>query len=622
MSSSSATIAAATTGGAFVHRSPLSTPHHDPFHSLASNIVREYFGPTVQCVADCLLTRCCGDHDGEGAGLTLRELEERVVRTCRRSCNEDRSRLVREASTAVSRIHGRGVGLSLRRSKGTESEGWLVEGRHVRAGLLVLVQHSLVDTAKEKKSKGSSSTTWRYRMNLERARCVPRYCRYVEHAREVLDENAATVVECVLLNGRLRSEDVLRTAVDSVHELLNDENDDENDDEEEDEEDEETKRATREAERAEIRKGVLQSFRNLIDNEFLETVTPLEPAETPAAAKKRKRDDDAPPPMDDPPARGAPEDDPADMTAVASRPPLSRLPGAVWRVNVRRFHDALRAARLGTLVGQIHGRRVEHAGAVVAAALAAVRSSEEFRSEGRGVVAAEDVEAALRPSVAAGLRRDGGSADAVREALRALAAADWPPVTTEVEGGRFEMATRQMCRYLQGRVHSRIVADHLGEAAARACAALEVKGWLECEAVAKAAMVPAQSAREVLNALFVHGYAQLMPVHPTQAKGRSIGNLSTAICLWTVDRDRLERTINDNVCQAYLNLRLRRQHEMEVGKGWIEREKELAADASSDENLHEEAKLNYERFCKGLMRLDTALLQLDETLMVLKDFSS
>ncbi len=56
---------------------------------------------------------------------------------------------------------------------------------------------------------------------------------------------------------------------------------------------------------------------------------------------------------------------------------------------------------------------------------------------------------------------------------------------------------------------------------------------------------------------------------------------------------------------------------MEVGKEWIERAKEAGV---TDENENEVDKANYAKFCQGLERLDCALLQLDETLMVLKDF--
>jgi DNA-directed RNA polymerase III subunit RPC3 len=86
------------------------------------------------------------------------------------------------------------------------------------------------------------------------------------------------------------------------------------------------------------------------------------------------------------------------------------------------------------------------------------------------------------------------------------------------------------------------------------------------------------------------------------------------IYLWTVDRKKMQETVTANVCLALTNIRLRRQHEVEVGKAWIERSKE------KEVNEHEMDKENYNKFCQGLERLDNAALQLDETLMVLLDF--
>jgi len=57
--------------------------------------------------------------------------------------------------------------------------------------------------------------------------------------------------------------------------------------------------------------------------------------------------------------------------------------------------------------------------------------------------------------------------------------------------------------------------------------------------------------------------------------------------------------------------------EVEVGKDWMDRAKEAGA---TEENVHEEDKKKYHAFCMGLERLDCACLQLDETLMILKDF--
>ena len=89
------------------------------------------------------------------------------------------------------------------------------------------------------------------------------------------------------------------------------------------------------------------------------------------------------------------------------------------------------------------------------------------------------------------------------------------------------------------------------------------------------------------------------------------------IYLWGYSRPRGTRATAENVCTALYNMRLRRQHEVEVGKDWIERAKEAGA---IDENENEVDKLMFSRFCQGLERLDNAAIQLDETLMVLKDY--
>mmetsp|Transcript_27752 Transcript_27752/g.42711 ORF Transcript_27752/g.42711 Transcript_27752/m.42711 type:complete len:102 (+) Transcript_27752:70-375(+) len=94
-------------------------------------------------------------------------------------------------------------------------------------------------------------------------------------------------------------------------------------------------------------------------------------------------------------------------------------------------------------------------------------------------------------------------------------------------------------------------------------------------------------------------------------------NPSNAIYLWYFNKARTEATVRGNVATALCNIRLRRQHEIEVGKEWIERAREAG---ETDENDHELDKANYNRFCLGLRRLDDAAIRLDETLMVLTDF--
>ncbi|KAL7480445.1 hypothetical protein ACHAW6_006137 [Cyclotella cf. meneghiniana] len=129
-----------------------------------------------------------------------------------------------------------------------------------------------------------------------------------------------------------------------------------------------------------------------------------------------------------------------------------------------------------------------------------------------------------------------------------------------------------------------------------------MKDHVESDAIAEDAMVPAKEAREILHWLHHDKYVNLFDMHMTKTH-----NLATAIYLWNVIQDcLLEVLLND----------LQRQHEVEVRKDWMDRAKEAGA---MNENANEEDKRRYHKFCKVLERLDCACLQLDKTLMVLKD---
>merc|ERR1712151_781682 len=180
------------------------------------------------------------------------------------------------------------------------------------------------------------------------------------------------------------------------------------------------------------------------------------------------------------------------------------------------------------------------------------------------------------------------------------------------KGGVFEVATRSIVHHLQARTMYAIIRDRHGPICARICNILQTKGYLESEAIAQYAMVPVKEVRTLLHTLHKSRYVHLLNMQMTKSH-----NPNTAIYLWTVYMPELKKDIIDDTCTALRLLRLRRQHETEVGKDWIERAKEAGA---LDENDHEVDKLNYARFCQGLERLDSAVLDLDETLMVLKDF--
>ncbi len=60
-------------------------------------------------------------------------------------------------------------------------------------------------------------------------------------------------------------------------------------------------------------------------------------------------------------------------------------------------------------------------------------------------------------------------------------------------------------------------------------------------------------------------------------------NTGTDIFLWDVIPSCLSKAVFDNVCTVLLNLRIRRQHEVEAGKEWMDRAKELS---TTEENFY------------------------------------
>ena len=113
---------------------------------------------------------------------------------------------------------------------------------------------------------------------------------------------------------------------------------------------------------------------------------------------------------------------------------------------------------------------------------------------------------------------------------------------------------------------------------------------MESEALADCAMVPVQDAWEITHLLYRADYISLLNLQLTKQH-----NPGTAIYLWGVNKANMNKAITKKMYTALYNLRLRRQHEVQVGKEWIERAKEAEI---TDENEHQQDKLNYQKFVK------------------------
>lgn len=654
--------------GGFTVTSPLSSLSHDVQHDLCSNCIRDCFGPTCQTVADCLLSK---------GPSTLAQLISTIRSHCKRNINAERLKLVKGLGPLKRGRHP--VRLNL--ARGSEEHGFIVEASVVRAALIVLIQHSLV-TVKTLKSETDGEAghanananangvehensndvnlKYKYALDYDRATLIQRYPRYVQYAKRVYQEVGAAIVEEILIKGRMATKEVILVTVDFLQRQREDQ-------EEAGEGEGEGAGAGAEAgssadkakenpvkeeamegdvdteeysdKNKELILNVASSLKAMVQDGYIELVQPVStkakditsslgqgqvPGQSQSPQQRKQQH----------PHFVTTEET---INAVLGRSEFQKFfhPGAVWRVNVQMFHASMRAMYLGQLVSERYSQ-VKFSGAIVSAALKYVAAkqyslthnpiyaSEEERlkaMENKTTFTPNDILNFLPPVVRAEMNnRAGGACTNLSAALTEMSKFVYPPVIEEIEhgqghseGGIFEVTTRQLLSYLKGRIVHQVVKDHFGDVGARICSILEARGHLEADAVADNAMVPAKDAREMLHQLYKANYISMLYLQQSSKQH----NPATAMYLWCVEKKSLHKTIQKNITRALVNLRLRRQHEVEQGKDWIERAK-LAGDM--DENESAIDKLNYNKFCRGLERIDNSCLQLDETLLIVKDF--
>lgn len=482
----------------FDQTSQMSSNTHDPMLSLASNCIRDSFGPTVQIVADGLFFR------GEPSTLT------QLVATLRDKCGQkvysnDRIRLL--GKSVASRLQNQGLQLP-----------------PIKAALLVLVQHSIVQvTLTEEKGK----IVYKYEINLKRARLLSRYPRYVEYIEKALDTMAASLVEELLVQGRMRTVDAIQKTVERVSVQSN------NSDATEENEDAVPELSA--AEKAAVTKRVMDSFKRLTQAGFLEQVPKLidpskqkndaemefemEEESASEPPKKRIKAQEKEPVQDAEDALLKEPEDPAIVALLKGNTYKNALPRhTVWRVNVAMFHESLRAFSLGRLVAERYGHKVQSAGSMVTAALKYLghRRHAENQSDATAELTFDaasilryipkpvlQVLEKKRKAAATTSNKQVSAASQVARCLQQLTMYKTPVCVLEVETGakpedsKFEICVPRMVQYLQQRIGNQMILDHYGEIAARVVNILTLNGHLESDSLAEAAMVPAKDVREV-----------------------------------------------------------------------------------------------------------------------------
>ena len=529
----------------FVHTSPLSSLPHDPPLSLASNCIRDSFGPTVQLVADALQAR--------GGASTLPQLIATIQSKSRGKVRtEERKQLLHASEMRP-----------LANTMTDLTENGTPTTPSIRAALLVLLQHSMVKVTKKTISAASTSNNatshnkrnkprvmYYYEFQIDRARLLPRYSRYVEYTKKALDETAAALVEELLVQGRMKTIPAIVATVEQLHASSST-----------------SSSTTIRNDRYTYRQAVLESFRRLVGGGFIQRVPELKDDEPideeyefqdiqPPSAKKPKLS--ATSITTDDQDRCDPDDDPAVVTLLQGGPYKILPKNAVWRVNVPMYHDSLRAVSLGWLVSERYGG---NKGSLVTAALklAAHKQHAQSNTSSNNNSAAADfdhigsftAEAITRylPKTVLQIweKKPMGILPSLHVALVELSRCNSPRVLEELEvapehpeHAKFQVSTRKLVHYLQDRIIHQVVFDSHGEVAARICSILRAKGYLESDAIAEAAMVPAKDTREVRVNCYYKSFLQsfrCLVLGRTQLSSFRNRYILTDICLRFGDLD-------------------------------------------------------------------------------------
>ena len=534
--------------GGFTVNSPLTSQNHNTHLTLASNSIRDNFGPTVQTVFDAIVSR-------GNPPPTLVQIISNIKHHCKRDVNSERMRLVEQVEPLQ---HGR-KRVKVNMAKGGEDCGFIMSSNGIRAALIVLLQHSMIravpppkrdqeglvheafaeeewsgrDPGKKKEDKCT------YVIQVDNAAYLHRYPRFVEYAKKVYQYEGAAIIEELLVKGRMGTMEVVDATLSSLkRQALNQKEEGASE-----EDGDEVELTTEEI--FVLEKNIESTLKQLVQGGFVEMVPPMDAqdasdhdgekeAEFSTVGAKRSHDEMTTQTTN---SNGVKQEDngggtTSTTTSTAAEPFKPKRPrrtllqsrlfpnGAVWRANIPMFHASLRAFYLGRLVQERYGDQIPYCGSIVTAALklAAHKKfapttfnesiSEEVRQslvEERRVFTPESILPYLPPTVVANLKsKAGGARSNLSADLVKLSRFTYPQIIMEVEealghddGGKFEVATRSLLMHLRTRIMHQMVKSHHGDVAARICSILDSRGYLESDIVADNAMVPAKDAREV-----------------------------------------------------------------------------------------------------------------------------
>jgi hypothetical protein len=245
-----------------------------------------------------------------------------------------------------------------------------------------------------------------------------------------------------------------------------------------------------------------------------------------------------------------------------------------------------------------------------------------FSFDGHGLaafVAEESAASARRGGGGNSRRRPGDSALDVRAALARLAAEPLPLIraarATDIDdgawsGGNYCLDLRDTLNCLVEDTVDSIIMEKFGEPSKRIFRLLLSARYLESKEISSMVLVAEKEVRQRLFALFSAGFLKLQEVPK-----RSDHSPQTTFYVWGINQTSLSIRLSDNVHKSILNMRLRRESEWRAHEELIERHQRRLITSERD-------KKKFLKLGGMLRRLDAAVLQLDDTNMLLVDFDS
>lgn len=160
-----------------------------------------------------------------------------------------------------------------------------------------------------------------------------------------------------------------------------------------------------------------------------------------------------------------------------------------------------------------------------------------------------------------------------------------------------------MIEAVRGRLIHDIAEEKFGKESARIVELLLRLPYLEQQKLSEMAILPARSGRERLYDLLKHQWVEYV-----ELSKRADYNPSSTFFFWKLNKNKLIRTLVDELYGSVLNLRLRRCMEHAMGKDLL--------DFSHNITDAEELK-KFNKLSNALSRLDDAVLKIMENSVVL-----